>query len=62
MDAEKRAAPVKVTTTAQRLRDDRGVDVSGSTIRRYITTVFAEQRLEDKVTVPRDAVEPGSDA
>lgn len=44
--------PVTVATIAQRLRDDRGVDVSESTVRRYIATTFAEQHLEDKVTVP----------
>lgn len=61
--AEQLGVPVTVATIAQRLRDDRGVDVSESTVRRYIATVFAEQRLEDKVTVPRGAVEPaGSEA
>jgi hypothetical protein len=54
--------PVTVATIAQRLRDDHGVDVSESTVRRYIATVFAETRLEDKVTVPRGAVDPGSEA
>ena len=55
-------APVTVATIAQRLRDDRGVDVSESTVRRYFATAFAEQHLEDKVTVPRGAVDPGSEA
>ena len=54
--------PVTGATIAQRLRDDHGVEVSESTVRRYIATTFAEQRLEDKVTVPRGAVEPGSEA
>ena len=54
--------PVTVATIAQRLRDDHGVDVSESTVRRYIATTFTEQRLEGKVTVPRSAVEPGSEA
>jgi hypothetical protein len=54
--------PVTVATIAQRLRDDRGVDVSESTVRRYIATTFAEQRLQERVTVPRGAVEPGSEA
>lgn len=40
--------PVTVATIAQRLRDDHGVEVSESTVRRYITTAFAEQRLEGK--------------
>jgi hypothetical protein len=50
--------PVTVATIAQRLRDNHGVEVSKSTVRRYIATTFAEGRLEDKVTVPRGAVEP----
>ncbi|MDT5142055.1 MAG: hypothetical protein QOI79_1392 [Mycobacterium sp.] len=54
--------PVTVATIAQRLRDDHGVEVSESTVRRYIATTFAEERLEGKVTVPRGAVEPGSEA
>ncbi|NIL77312.1 IS21 family transposase [Rhodococcus sp. B10] len=54
--------PVTVATIAQRLRDDHRVDVSESTVRRYIATTFAEQRLEEKVTVPRGSVEPGSEA
>jgi transposase len=54
--------PLTVATIAQRLRDDHGVEVSESTVRRYIATTFAEQRLEDKVTVLRGAVEPGSEA
>jgi hypothetical protein len=54
--------PVTVATIAQRLRDDHGVDVSESTVRRYIATTFTEQRLEGKVTVPRSAVKPGSEA
>lgn len=54
--------PVTVATIAQRLRDDHHVDVSESTVRRYIATTFTEQRLEEKVTVPRGAVEAGSEA
>jgi transposase len=60
--AEQLKAPVTVATIAQRLRDDHGVEVSESTVRRYIATTFTEQRLADKVTVPRGAVEPGSEA
>ena len=54
--------PVTVATIAQRLRDDHRVEVSESTVRRYIATAFTEDRLEDRVTVPRGAVEPGSEA
>ncbi|GAA3142721.1 IS21 family transposase [Rhodococcus baikonurensis] len=59
---EQLEVPVTVATIAQRLRDDHHVDVSESTVRRYIATTFAQQRLEEKVTVPRGAVEPGSEA
>jgi transposase len=54
--------PVTVATIAQRLRDDHRVEVSESTVRRYIATTFAGDRLEERVTVPRGAVEPGSEA
>lgn len=60
--AEQLDVPVTVATIAQRLCDDRGAEVSESTVRRYIATAFAEQRLEDRVTVPRGAVDPGSEA
>ena len=60
--ADQLEVPVTVATIAQRLRDDHHVEVSESTVRRYIATTFAEQRLEDRVTVPRGAVEPGSEA
>lgn len=53
-------ARVTVATIAQRLRDDHHVDVSESTVRRYIANAFTQSRLEDKVTVTRGAVEPGS--
>ncbi|MEZ0362860.1 hypothetical protein ACAG26_04040 [Mycobacterium sp. pUA109] len=60
--ADQLAVPVTVATIAQRLRDDRHVEVSESTVRRYITTTFTDRRLEGKVTVPRGGVEPGSEA
>ena len=60
--ADQLKVPVTVATIAQRLRDDHRVEVSESTVRRYIATTFTEQRLEGKVTVPRGAVEPGSEA
>ena len=56
--ADQLKVPVTVATIAQRLRDDHRVEVSESTVRRYIATTFAEERLEGKVTVPRGAVEP----
>jgi transposase len=60
--ADQLGVPVTVATIAQRLRDDHQVEVSESTVRRYIATTFAEARLEERVTVPRGAVEPGSEA
>lgn len=54
--------PVTVATIAQRLRDDHHVEVSESTVRRYIAATFTEDRTEAKVTVPRGLVEPGSEA
>ncbi|WLP90358.1 IS21 family transposase [Gordonia sp. NB41Y] len=53
---------VTVATIAQRLRDDHGVDVSESSVRRYVATAFAEQVAERKATVPRGAVTPGEEA
>jgi len=60
--ADQLRVPVTVATIAQRLRDDHQVEVSESTVRRYIATTFAEACLEERVTVPRGAVEPGSEA
>jgi hypothetical protein len=39
-----------VVTIGQRLRNDHRAEVSPSTVRRYITITFAEQRTEDKVS------------
>jgi len=55
-------ASVTVATIAQRLRDDRGVPVSESSVRRYVTTHFAGRIAEAKVTIPRGAVAPGEEA
>jgi len=60
--AEQLKARVTVATIAQRLRDERGVEVSESTVRRYMATEFAQQHLEEKVTVARGVVDPGSEA
>jgi len=48
-------ASVTVATIAQRLRDDHGVAVSESTVRRYVAAQFADEIAETKVTVPRGA-------
>jgi transposase len=55
-------ADVTVATIAQRLRDDHGVTASESSVRRWIATHFADEVARDRVTVPRGAVEPGSEA
>src|SRR6478735_496614 len=55
-------ASVTVATIAQRLRDDHGVAVSESTVRRYVAAQFAEKVAESKVTVARGAVPPGDEA
>ena len=55
-------ASVTVATIAQRLRDDLGVAVSESTVRRYVAAQFAEKVAESKVTVARGAVPPGDEA
>ena len=54
-------ASVTVATIAQRLRDDHGVSVSESSVRRYVTAQFADRLTESKVTVPRGAVAPGEE-
>lgn len=53
---------VTVATIAQRLRDDHGVEVSESSVRRWIATHFADETARNKVTVPRPPVDPGSEA
>ncbi len=53
---------VTVATIAQRLRDEHDVAASESSVRRWIATHFAEEAAREKVTVPRGAVAPGSEA
>jgi transposase len=55
-------ADVTVATIAQRLRDDHEVAASESSVRRWIATHFADEVARAKVTVPRGAVAPGSEA
>jgi transposase len=55
-------ADVTVATIAQRLRDDHRVAASESSVRRWIAMHFAEEVAREKVTVPRGAVDPGSEA
>ncbi|WUA05699.1 IS21 family transposase [Nocardia sp. NBC_01377] len=53
---------VTVATIAQRLRDDHGLDVSESSVRRWITANLADEAARARVTVPRPPVAPGSEA
>jgi transposase len=55
-------ADVTVATIAQRLRDEHGVAASESSVRRWVAAHFADEVARDKVTVPRGAVAPGSEA
>ena len=56
------AADVTVATIAQRLRDEHGLAASESSVRRWVAAHFADEIAREKVTVPRGAVEPGSEA
>ena len=56
------AASVTVATIAQRLRDDRGVKASESTVRRWVAAEFADRVSAARVTIPRGAVPPGHEA
>jgi transposase len=56
------AAEVTVATIAQRLRDEHGLVASESSVRRWVAAHFADEVAREKVTVPRGAVEPGSEA
>ena len=55
-------ATVTVATIAQRLRDDHGVDVSESSVRRYVTAHFADKINEKRATPPRPPVPAGEEA
>ena len=50
-----------VSTIARRLRDDHLVQVSESSVRRYVASAFEEKVAASKVTVPRGDVEPGEE-
>jgi transposase len=59
------AALLETTTVAtihQRLRDEHGLRVSTSSLRRYIRTEFAEQAAAEEATVLRDDPPPGEEA
>lgn len=51
-----------VTTVWQRLRDEHGLEAKLTSFRRYVWIEFPDQVSADQVSVPRPAVEPGSEA
>ena len=53
---------VTVSTMHQRLRDDHGLAVSESSLRRYIAATFAEEAARGAVRVLRDTPPPGTEA
>lgn len=53
---------VTVSTIHQRLRDDRGLSVSESSLRRFIETNLDTEEGRSKVTVLRDTPAPGAEA
>jgi transposase len=55
-------ADVTVATIAQRLRDEHAVPASESSVRRWITTHFAQEAARNAVTLTRGPVAPGSEA
>jgi len=52
---------VTVSTIHQRLRDDHGLSVSESSLRRFIWANFAEEAARASVVVLRDAPQPGDE-
>lgn len=52
---------VTVATIWQRLRDEAGLDVGVSSVRRYMRLEFPDQVGADQVTVPRPEVAPGDE-
>jgi transposase len=53
---------VTVSTIHQRLRDDRGLSASESSLRRFIDANFEAEVARSKVTVLRDTPAPGAEA
>ena len=51
-----------VTTVHQRLRDEHGLAVSLTSLRRYVWAEFPEDVARDRVRVPRPPGEPGEEA
>jgi transposase len=59
---EKHLGDVTLATIHQRLRDERGLAVSLSSLRRYVRSEFAEELAAERVTVLRDDPPPGQEA
>lgn len=55
-------ADVTIATIAQRLRDDHSLDASESSVRRWISANDGDAALEQRVTIARGPVPPGSEA
>ncbi|MFE4924734.1 IS21 family transposase [Streptomyces sp. NPDC056661] len=53
---------VTVSTIHQRLRDEHKLDVSISSLRRWVHATLPDETTRSRVTVLRDDVEPGSEA
>ncbi|EQD26770.1 transposase, partial [mine drainage metagenome] len=50
-----------ISTVHQRLRDEQGLSVGITSVRRYIWLEFPEEANADKVTVLRPEVDPGEE-
>lgn len=53
---------VTISTIHQRLRDDKGLSASESSLRRFIEANFTEEVARDRVTVLRETPDPGDEA
>jgi len=59
---EKHLPATTLATIHQRLRDEHGLAVSATSLRRYVASEFAAQSAEGRATVLRDDPPPGSEA
>ena len=59
---EKHLPTTTLATIHQRLRDEHGLAVSVSSLRRYVRTEFAEETAAEHVTVLREDPPPGQEA
>ena len=59
---EKHLETNTLSTIHQRLRDERGLSVSRSSLRRYVLCEFAERAAAERATVLRDDPPPGEEA